>query len=224
MGTQKKTRLKITTRKTIGCFFALLFGLALIQIYFVAQLVPAATSFVVNNTSAEDDSAFYKNIPISSSYNLWDNDPDIPQWMKDYLSWHKYKKRSLFPNEKKRSNNNDDWWKSERFLVIQCLENQDKRKCGGTADRLKPVPTLLRLAYKTRRILLIHWTRPALLEDFLVPPKGGLDWRIPLQDSFLNVLYNETNGRRFSAYKPIQQYATGDLELAEDRFYTGIMV
>jgi hypothetical protein len=28
-------------------------------------------------------------------------------------------------------------------------------------------------------VLLIHWTKPAALEEFFVPPKGGLDWRVP---------------------------------------------
>jgi hypothetical protein len=50
---------------------------------------------------------------------------------------------------------------------------------SGTADRLKPVPYAIRVAYQSKRILLIRWERPAKLEEFIVPPKGGFDWRVP---------------------------------------------
>jgi hypothetical protein len=42
--------------------------------------------------------------------------------------------------------------------------------CGGLSDRLKPLPTLVLLAAQSRRILLLHWTRPTVLTQFLVPP------------------------------------------------------
>ena len=61
---------------------------------------------------------------------------------------------------------------------MQCLKGSDT-KCGGTADRLKPFLFLLREAYESKRFLVIHWTLPARLEEFLVPPKGGIDWRVP---------------------------------------------
>jgi hypothetical protein len=69
-------------------------------------------------------------------------------------------------------------WKSTRLLVMQCLKEQEN-KCGGTADRMKPFLFSLREAYLSKRFLVIHWTLPAQLEEFLVPPKGGLDWRAP---------------------------------------------
>lgn len=61
---------------------------------------------------------------------------------------------------------------------MQCLDFMDDH-CGGTADRLKPFVLLLREAHKSKRLLFIHWNRPARLEEFLVPPRGGLDWRAP---------------------------------------------
>ena len=70
-------------------------------------------------------------------------------------------------------------WNSHRFLVMQCLDGMDDH-CGGTADRLKPLVFLLREAHVTHRILLIYWTMPAKVEEFLVPPRGGLDWRAPI--------------------------------------------
>jgi hypothetical protein len=115
------------------------------------------------------DPYFTTDIPPSDGTNLWDKDPELPYWTKAYFNWHKHKRTTWNVNN----------YTEERWLIMQCLADQDKRKCGGTADRLKPLPFMLRMAYNTRRILLIRWTRPAMLEDFLVPPKGGFDWRVP---------------------------------------------
>jgi hypothetical protein len=106
----------------------------------------------------------------SDGTNLWDDDMEfesLPRWMKSYFDWHKHKRKTWTP----------DSWESERWMIMQCLAGHD-RKCGGTADRLKPIPWALRVAYQTKRILLIRWTRPVKLEEFLVPPKGGMDWRV----------------------------------------------
>jgi hypothetical protein len=45
------------------------------------------------------------------------------------------------------------------------------------ADRLKPLPLVLAVAHKTQRILLIRWTRPFPLEEFLTPVH--LNWSVP---------------------------------------------
>jgi hypothetical protein len=100
--------------------------------------------------------------------NLWDRSKSIPWWMKKYFKWHK---------QQRRRHLNPEGWKSMKFLVMECRENQPN--CGGTSDRLKPLPTMLRMAAVTDRFLLIHWTRPSKLEEFLLPPKGGVDWRVP---------------------------------------------
>jgi hypothetical protein len=60
---------------------------------------------------------------------------------------------------------------------MQCLDKMGH--CGGTADRLKSFVFLLRIAHESRRIFLIYWNMPARLDEFLVPPKGGIDWRVP---------------------------------------------
>jgi hypothetical protein len=86
----------------------------------------------------------------------------------EYFVWHQ--------NELRQTNVTN--WSSHRFLVMQCIKGMDDH-CGGTADRLKPLLFLLREAYVTNRILLIYWTMPTKLEEFLVPPRGGLDWRTP---------------------------------------------
>jgi len=50
--------------------------------------------------------------------------------------------------------------------------------CGNVAHRLRPLPALLKAAYLSKRVLLIHWGEG--LENFLEPPnKGGMNWRLP---------------------------------------------
>lgn len=51
--------------------------------------------------------------------------------------------------------------------------------CGGLHDRLGQLPLDLYLANQTQRVLLIKWIKPQPLEEFLVPPKNGLDWVFP---------------------------------------------
>ena len=102
---------------------------------------------------------------------LWETkllSPYLPAWMKDYFVWHAQQRQAW----------NASNWESYRYLIMTC---RDGDRCGGTADRLRPFLALLRLASDTNRIFLIHWDRhnPAHLEEFLVPPRGGLDWRVP---------------------------------------------
>jgi hypothetical protein len=107
-------------------------------------------------------------IPVFNDTDLWRDSESLPPWMKEYFDWHK-KQRAMYVN---RQN-----WTSLRYLVMQCLDTSDK--CGGTSDRLKPMLTLLRVAHVTKRLLVIQWSRPAKLEEFLMPPKGGINWRVP---------------------------------------------
>jgi hypothetical protein len=90
------------------------------------------------------------------------------EYVLEYFAWHKQERLTI----------NESNWKDHRFLVMQCLGFMDTQ-CGGTADRLKPFLMLLREAHKSKRLLFIHWNRPARLEEFLVPPRGGMDWRAP---------------------------------------------
>jgi hypothetical protein len=150
---------------------------------------------------------FY-NISSDGEFNLWDNDPTLPYWMKSYFNWHKWKRKTW----------DLDNWKSERWMVIQCLMDQDKRKCGGTSDRLKPIPTLLRMAYDTKRILLIRWTRPSMLEDFLMPPEGGLDWRVP--PAMVDVIQNVSYGKKLTPFSMIDKYAHSGMSLVRTKYQT----
>ena len=89
----------------------------------------------------------------------------LPTWITDYFQWHQAQRANL------TAYNYDHY----RYLILTCGK-QDY--CGGTADRLRPVLALLRLAANTRRLLLIRWERPAPLEEFLLP--HSLDWRVPI--------------------------------------------
>ena len=101
--------------------------------------------------------------------NLWYASPLIPPWMKDYFSMHQQQRALITP---------DNWHRNNvTYLVMQC--SKFDVKCGGAADRLKPTPMIIMLAAQMKRLLFIHWEKPARLEEFLVPPKGGIDWRIP---------------------------------------------
>lgn len=159
---------------------------------------------------------YYKNIPLEflttdDTYYLWDKDKIVPEWMKDYFRWHRYK-RSTWGDLQ------NEGWKKERWLIMQCLLVQDKRKCGGTADRLKPIPALLKKAYDTKRILLIRWTRPTMLEEFLIPPEGGFDWRVPL--IMADVMEDDSNGKRLVTKATIAAYAEGGMALVKSRWQT----
>ena len=104
------------------------------------------------------------NVLIS---DIWESSGSLPSWMKDYFRWHKEVRSSL----------SFDNWKEQRYLILQCHEKSTK--CGGTADRLSALPFLLRLAARSHRLLLVYWGRPCELENFLLPPVGGMDWRVP---------------------------------------------
>ena len=84
-----------------------------------------------------------------------------------YLVWHKQQRDTLT-----RSN-----WESRRFLIMLCLDKLGH--CGGTADRLKSFVFLLRIAHESQRIFLLYWNMPARIDEFLVPPEGGINWRLP---------------------------------------------
>lgn len=90
----------------------------------------------------------------------------LPTWVTDYFVWHNATKAKL----------NENNWKSTKYLVLVCFADQT---CGGLSDRIKPLPAIILAAKRSQRLLLIYWERPGPLENWLVPPKSGVDWRIP---------------------------------------------
>lgn len=89
-----------------------------------------------------------------------------PAWVQDYIAWHASSMQSLTAEN----------WKHHKFLISRCLEID--RACGGVSDRLKSLPVLLLLAAQSQRLLLFYWSRPAALEEFLVPTTA-LNWSVP---------------------------------------------
>lgn len=113
---------------------------------------------------------------------LWELSDYVPSWMKEYFDWHRQERQKLTKdNWKAYYYYGDDKKVGDspvKLMVMQCIKYQDA-KCGGTADRLKSFVYLVREAYEMKRLLLIYWTMPARIEEFLVPPVGGIDWRVP---------------------------------------------
>ncbi|CAB9506246.1 expressed unknown protein [Seminavis robusta] len=98
--------------------------------------------------------------------NLWDDSSTMPGWMKQYFLWHREQRAALTP----------DNFREQRFIIMTCLRGA---KCGGMTDRLRPILAYLQVAHLTSRLFFIYWERPFPLEEFLLPPEGGMDWRMP---------------------------------------------
>jgi hypothetical protein len=136
----------------------------------------------VNQTSLADQSRPTVSIALNVSrvlentdevhvrkQNIWEDSDAIPQWMKDYFVWHQQERQKL----------NESNWESFQYLLLRCVPVD--KKCSGASDRLKSVPVAIRMAEQAqpRRMLFIAWRRPCPLEEFIVPPQGGFDWRLP---------------------------------------------
>jgi hypothetical protein len=110
------------------------------------------------------------NIPKDVSTNtkkLWHGSSSLPEWMNDYFNWY----------EEELKNLNEENWQSRRYLIMQCLTTDNH--CGGTSDRLKPLPLFLLLAVRSKRLFMIRWNTPCALEEFLIPPQEGYNWTVP---------------------------------------------
>lgn len=108
-----------------------------------------------------------ENMGNVSSIDIWEASHTLPEWMKSYFRWHKEQRNVL----------NESNWREFRFLIMECVERS--LHCGGTADRLSSIPFMVRLAAENARMLFVYWEKPKELESFLLPPRGGLDWRMP---------------------------------------------
>jgi hypothetical protein len=123
------------------------------------------TIAIASNTSHEE-SAPPPILVQPANTNLWQDSMLLPDWMKNYLDWHNEQRNHLTESN----------FESHRFIIMIAKKGQ---VTGGVTDRLRPLPAFLRIANATNRIFMIHWDRPAHLEEFLLPPQGGLDWRVP---------------------------------------------
>jgi hypothetical protein len=130
-----------------------------VSLYFVVSIRQRAS--LIADTLVPQSPLSDKRLSVSSS-----EESDVrPPWMKEYFYFHQQLRALL----------NETNWQEQRYFVARCLDTDDV--CGGASDRLHSIPALLLIASTTKRLLLIKWSRPAALEEFLVPPDGGLDWR-----------------------------------------------
>ena len=83
----------------------------------------------------------------------------LPKWITQYVHWH--------ANVRESGLN-----KSTPILLV----NIGGHAVGGLADRLRSLPFLLWEAIRTDRIFLMQWSNPCAIEEFLLPPLGGVDW------------------------------------------------
>jgi hypothetical protein len=90
--------------------------------------------------------------------NLWQNNPNIPDWMKDYFDWHTQQIPKL----------NENNWRDSKYLVLSCELKTER--CGGVSDRLKPIPLILLAANRSQRLFLIHWENRVPSRNFWSPP------------------------------------------------------
>ena len=121
-----------------------------------------------NDRTDHDGKQFENKTMVVGRVAPWRNSSVLPPWMKNYFQWHQDVRANM------ASTGN---WSQHNFLIVRCF-NADAR-CGGGADRLRTLPFILMLANVTRRFLVYKWERPCALEEFLVPPLDGLDWRWP---------------------------------------------
>ena len=104
-------------------------------------------------------------------YSCQQNPPDLshtnlPSWIQSYFQWH-YQTRCNEDVEKYNS--------STKYLIVVCSKRA--HKCGGIADRLKPIPYYIHYANLTNRVLLFHWGKPSSIESFLIPSQ--LNFTLP---------------------------------------------
>lgn len=130
------------------------------------NLSGSSNSGVQNKNSARDEIMQHYRTPaqILSS-------PQLPKWVQEYAEWHAKQRKRYLEAIKTNSTIPEDI----RFLISRCLSRD---KCGGASDRLQDMPYNIMLANQTNRLLLIKWEKPAALEHYLVPPKGGINWTI----------------------------------------------
>lgn len=96
-------------------------------------------------------------------------DSVLPNWIQEYMVFHERETKRF----EERSLSGEDLSAPDvKFLVMNCV---DKHCRGGVVDRLTLVPFFVLMAVLSERVLLIKWSTPSQLENFLVPPMGGID-------------------------------------------------
>ena len=112
-----------------------------------------------DNTDNDD----YSFLTMYGSHRALDSIKKLPAWLQNYIKWHRDQTQNASNHTK--------------YVIITCMPKDGF--CGGLSDRLRPLPFLLLFASQVPRVLCIHFLKPQSLENFLLPPSNGLDWRCP---------------------------------------------
>lgn len=150
-------------------------------------------TFIEKNFQIQKDDIHQHDFHLDGQVDTkdnWQHLEGLPDWVKEYFAWHHQQTKIL----------NENNWHDFNYLVVQCMKEDDH--CGGTSDRLKPIPLLLLMAYRYKRIFLIHWTRPFRLEEFLVP--NAINWTVP---EYLPLTDVEENGKIVAKATNIEMYS-----------------
>jgi len=171
-------------RISLGKFFIIsvllcgLSNLVVLELYFSKTREPK--SFATPTSREQKNSHHPKKLAtkyLSScrkreSSRPWANSSNLPNYIVEYLDWH-VETMCLLDHFRQLKQEPMD----VKYFVVQCLPGYGP--CGGLADRLAPLPYYILYAYKMKRILLIHWTIPFPLQEFLMPTPFGINWTVP---------------------------------------------
>lgn len=136
-----------------------------------------------NSEADNDDFQFQYDNPLTNF--------SLPHWMEEF-----------FENQPIPTHNDTLADQNEKFLVMTChvfKGGAQLEACGGLSDRMMLFPYYIWLAHKTGRKFLIKYSKPHPLEEFLVPPEGGLDWRLP--DEYCEEEWKAYANRSFAEFR-----------------------
>lgn len=107
---------------------------------------------------------------LDMTQDQWRAKCDIPElsWLTTYIRWAKQERSKGIPAA------------GVKYLVWSCDLPPGKKVnyayCYGLSDRLRGILMALRMAVASKRLLLVHQTLPAAMQEFLVP--HFIDWGV----------------------------------------------
>ena len=141
------------------------FLLLIVGVVLQLIIIPYRTSFWSRSPIHTINSLRAEERPLTRTQSIAHNER-IPSWLIEYFSWHK-EMRLNFPDRQLFEHPD-----APKVLVRVCVW-----QCGGLNDRLSGLPLDIYIANSSRRILLIKWTFPHNLEEFMVP--NSINWTVP---------------------------------------------
>ena len=119
----------------------------------------------------------------------------LPDWLDSFLD-----------SQPIETHNNSLADPNQKFIVMTChkFANTKEEDCGGFSDRMKLLPYMLWVAKTSQRMLLIRYSKPYPLEEFLVPPPDGFDWRLP--DGYFENEFEAYANRTKDQYMEMRRY------------------